>query len=267
MVVSPYRLHLSQTQLNLLSVCPRKYQHTYLEQLGLSLDADQQEKRQLGEQFHQLMQQHLLGLNIEPLLQAEPALVDYFQAFLRSQSEIVPTEADAYRQSECSVSIEFQGYLLTAVYDLLITGLAEARILDWKTYPKPLQARKLIENWQTRLYLFVLAEASGYEPEQLSMTYWFFQAAGDREAQKLHLPYSKKQHEQTYADLTQQLDQLTLWLEQYNQGVDFPQVPTASTYCPSCHFAVRCDRPIPASEAQSELTVIPDLTTIQEIPI
>jgi len=267
MVASPYRLHLSQTQLNLLSICPRKYQHTYLEQLSLALDAEQQEKRQLGEQFHQLMQQHLLGLNVEPLLQAEPALVQYFQAFLRSQSEIVPTETDAYRQSECSVSIEFQGYLLTAVYDLLITAPEYARILDWKTYPKPLQSRRILENWQTKLYLFVLAEASGYEPEQLSMTYWFFQATGDREAQKLHLPYSKRQHEQTHADLTQQLDQLTLWLEQYNQGVNFPQLPTASTYCPSCHFAVRCDRPIAVPEDQSELTAIPDLATIQEIPI
>jgi hypothetical protein len=34
---------------------------------------------------------------------------------------------------------------------------------------------KLAKNWQTRLYLYVLAETSAYPPDSLSMTYWFVQ--------------------------------------------------------------------------------------------
>ncbi len=262
-----YLLRLSQTQLNLLSECPRKFQHTYLEQLAIASDPDYQEKRRLGEQFHQLMQQYYLGLSVAPLLAADPGLSDRFAAFIQSEPALLPTTANTVCQSECSRSLELEGYLLTVVYDLLVCGPEQAQILDWKTYAKPQQPQLLQQSWQSRLYPFVLAETSSYQPEQLSMTYWFFQATADGELQKLHIPYTKALHDQTQAELQRLLPQLTVWLTQYNQGVDLPQVPLGSRHCATCSFAIRCDRLAHSAQAPTMPPLLSDLAAIPEIPI
>ncbi len=262
-----YPLRLSQTQLNLLSECPRKFQHTYLEQLAIASDPDYQEKRRLGEQFHQLMQQYYLGLSVAPLLAADPLLSDRFAAFIQSEPALLPTATDKVYQSECSRSLELEGYLLTVVYDLLVCGPETAQILDWKTYAKPQQLSPLQNNWQSRLYPFVLAETSSYRPEQISMTYWFFQATAAGEPQKLHIPYTKALHDQTHAELRRLLPQLNAWLTQYNQGVDLPQVPLGSRHCATCSFAIRCDRLAPSTQAPTTPLLLSDVAAIPEIPI
>jgi len=66
-------------------------------------------------------------------------------------------------------------YLLTVIYDLILLESDRAVIFDWKTYLKPIDADKLAKNWQTRLYLYVLAETAAYPLDSLSMTYWFVQ--------------------------------------------------------------------------------------------
>jgi hypothetical protein len=38
------------------------------------------------------------------------------------------------------------------------------------------------------------------------------------------------------------LTQLTDYLQRYQQGEDFPQVPETANRCPDCNFAVRCQR-------------------------
>jgi hypothetical protein len=263
-----YPLRLSQTHLNLLEACPRKFQHTHLEQLAIATDLDQQEKRVFGEQFHLLMQQHYLGLSVEPMLQAEPMLQQSFAAFAKAEPEILLTDPASIRQSEHVRTIEFQGYLLTVVFDLLVLGTNYAQILDWKTYAKPQTPRWLQENWQTRLYPFVLFETSSYLPEQISMTYWFFQAQTEANTpQKLHLPYSAAQHDRTCQDLTNRLTQLTKWLQRYEQGEPLPQVPLGSRLCETCNFAVRCDRLDPDQTNQSEPFLVKDLAKIPEISL
>lgn len=263
-----YPLRLSQTQLNLLDACPRKFQHTYLEQLAIATDLDQQEKRVFGERFHLLMQQHYLGLSVEPMLQAEPLLNQSFAAFARAEAEILPADSTVTRQSEHARTLEFQGYLLTVVYDLLALGKDHAQILDWKTYAKPQTSRWLQANWQTRLYPFVLAETSEYLPAQISLTYWFFQAQTEANApQNLNFPYSLTQHDRTRQDLTDRLAQLTDWLHRYKQGEPLPQIPLGSRLCETCNFAVRCDRLAPNPSNQAESDLLTDLAKIQEIPL
>ena len=142
------------------------------------------------------------------------------------------------------------------VYDLLLTGSHHAKILDWKTYPRPHHPVGLQQHWQTRLYPFVLAETSDYPPEMISMVYWFFQTA-DRanqaaSPQRLTIAYSSAQHDRTRQDLTQLLDSLTQWLQDYDQGQPFPQVRDRSP-CQRCSFAIRCDR----QEATSPLAIDP----------
>ncbi|HEY9906907.1 MAG TPA: PD-(D/E)XK nuclease family protein [Thermosynechococcaceae cyanobacterium] len=262
---------LSQAHLNLLATCPRKFQHTYLEQLAAPSDPEQQERMSQGSRFHLLMQQWQLGLPVESIAQSDPQLQQWFSAFVASAAEILKLDdrLPSLAQSEHPRTLEFEGYLLTVVYDLLLLDDQQAKILDWKTYPRPRKTDWLLQNWQTRLYRFVLAETSSYAPEQVSMVYWFFQSKGDRattpEPQSVRLSYDRAQHEQTRQDLKLLLRQLFQWLEQYRQGNSFPQVELGAEACERCSFAVRCDRSadldLPTSIA------LPSFAEIQEVAL
>jgi len=61
-------LRLSQGHLNLLETCPRKFQHTYLEQLNSPANPEHEERQTLGSRFHLLMQQREMGLPINSFL-------------------------------------------------------------------------------------------------------------------------------------------------------------------------------------------------------
>lgn len=261
-------MRLSQGQLNLLETCPRRFQHTYLEQLASPTTPDQQERLKLGSRFHLLMQQWEMGLPIEPFVQEDPQLQQWFTAFIEAVPKILGwSEQDSiFRQSEHLRTLELNGHLLTVVYDLLVLTPQHAQILDWKTYPKPLRSKWLAQNWQTRLYPFVLAETSHYEPEQLSITYWFFQskAAEDAEPQSLKFSYNSALHAKTRCDLTQLLQQLGQWLERYEAiGEPFPQVAEGSKHCADCSFATRCQK----HREDEDSTLLHNLAEVKEVSL
>jgi hypothetical protein len=282
--LSPFPLRLSQGHLNLLATCPRKFQHTYLEQLATPDTAEQQERSRVGARFHLLMQQWQLGLPVQPFVQENPQLGQWLTDFIQAAPRILTleTSGEVLQHSEHERTLEFQGYLLTVIYDLLLASHLQAQILDWKTYPRPQKTHGLLQNWQTRLYLFVLAETSCYQPEQLSMTYWFFQGKGGEEngerktePQSLRIHYDRLQHQQTRQDLTHLLNQLTHWLEGYQQGESLPKLPLNAEPCQECRFAARCDRAtsqhppssfLPYSEP-FDLSSLPNLADIQEVPL
>jgi hypothetical protein len=256
------RLRLSQGQLNLLEACPRKFQHIYLEQLGSPATPEQQAHQAWGSRFHLLMQQRELGLPIDSLMAEDRQMQRCVSSLLAAVPEIVAPVADdsSWRQSEHRRTCSVQGYPITVIYDLLMLEADQARILDWKTYPRPPQQRWLARNWQTRLYPFVLAETSQYLPEQISLTYWFVQDQAEAQfdssqsllPQSLTFAYNATLHEQTRQELTQLLKQLTHWLEQYQQGEPFPQVSEAVERCEDCQFSGRCDRH--PTESENALT-------------
>jgi hypothetical protein len=133
------------------------------------------------------------------------------------------------RAAEHSRTLSHGDYLLTVIYDLLITYPEEAKIFDWKTYLKPEKTEKLAQNWQTRLYLYVLAATSPYAPEQISLTYWFVK----EQPRSLTFNYSQQQHEQTAADLEALLHQLDGYQENYWQHqLDFPHTSQCQQTCP-----------------------------------
>lgn len=239
-------MRLSQGQLNLLTTCPRKFQHSYLEKLASPPSPQQQEKNVWGSQFHLLMQQRELGLPIEYLLkgnqelqQAINSLVNAAPALLQSH-EIMGRAAEHYR------TLHFANYLLVVIYDLLVINNHTAQIIDWKTYPKPENQKKIAQDWQTRLYLYILAETSSYIPEDISMTYWFVKLP--TEPQSFTITYTSQDHQKTQQDLTNWLQKLDNWQESYlKEGDDFPQVLEGSPKCRYCNFASRCQR-IPESQ-------------------
>jgi hypothetical protein len=119
--------------------------------------------------------------------------------------------------------------------------------------------------------LYVLAETSDYLPEQISMTYWFVQS--EDQPQSLKFTYNNTQHQKTGQKLHRLLNQLTYWLQRYDQGEPLPQVAEGSKLCDSCQFTVRCDRDtynkdsvLPESAVTSTNELL-NLATIQEVAI
>jgi hypothetical protein len=267
-------MRLSQGQLNQLNTCPRKFQLTFIEQLASPVSPEQQEQLAWGTRFHLLMQQRELGLPIESLVGEEPQLQRCFAALLAAAPEIFAAagagESRVFREAEHDRILHFNGYLLTVRYDLLIADGKQAQILDWKTYPRPQNRQKLAENWQTRLYLYVLAETSDYLPKQISMTYWFVQSAGEGVPvpQSLKFAYNATQHKKNLASLTRLLSDLTGWLQRYQEaGEPFPQVGEDAGQCQFCPFAVRCGRT--QNHRQDALAVdrLPSFATIEEVSL
>ncbi|GAX35797.1 PD-(D/E)XK nuclease family protein [Nodularia sp. NIES-3585] len=257
-------LRLSQGHLNLLEACPRKFQHTYLDQLNSPLNPEHEEHQTLGSQFHLLMQQREMGLPIGSFLEADTQLQNWMSGFTNAAPEILtPTDSQTFRESEHYRILQVQDYLLTVVYDLFIADSQQAQILDWKTYPKPQNKRKLEQNWQTRLYLYVLAETSAYLPKNISMTYWFVQSEG--KPQSITFNYNLTQHQQTEKELNQLLNKLTNWLEDYQRNQLFPQVPENSKTCNYCHFAAHCARTQASEEYQQNY--LPNLANIPEVSL
>lgn len=225
-------IHLSQAHLNLLETCPPQFQRIYLEQLSSPLSPAQQEKLNWGSQFHYLMQQRELGLPLEPLLAEEQQLGQAIASLIKAVPDLEQTDGKTWREAEHCRSLQIEGYLLTVIYDLLILGENKAEILDWKTYLQPENREKLAANWQTRLYLYILAETSEFLPEQISMTYWFVKLP--KEPQSLTFTYNSQDHKKNQQDLSQLLTQLTQWLADYrSEDRPFPhQINCWQENCP-----------------------------------
>ncbi len=160
---------------------------------------------------------------------------------LQTAPELFETESHTWRESEHVRTLEIDNYLFTAIYDLLILQPDRADIIDWKTYPLPRYKKDLDLEWQTRLYLYLLAETSDYVPKQIAFTYWFIQSTPKPKSVKIS--YTLKQHRQTQSDLLALLGKLTDWLDAYQANREhFPQVAMSTGLCQHCLFAARCDR-------------------------
>ena len=234
-------LRISQRHLKILETCPRQFEYTFCDRLTLPTAPDRQSKTQLGSDFHLLMHQRELGLPIEPILARSPQLNTWMEAMLQVAPELFEIDSQTWRQSEHVRTLAIDNYLFTGIYDLLILRSDRAQIIDWKTYPLPRSKKALDLEWQTRLYLYLLAETSDYVPKQISFTYWFIQSTPQPKSVKIN--YTLKQHRQTRVDLLALLAKLTTWLDTNRTKQEtFPQVETSTGLCQYCSFAVRCDR-------------------------
>jgi PD-(D/E)XK nuclease superfamily len=234
-------IRLSQRHLKILETCPRQFEHIYFDRLTPPTNPAQQIKTQLGSDFHLLMQQRELGLPIEPILAQSPQLDGWMKAITTTAPELFAFDPQAWRESEHVRTLAIDNYLFTAIYDLVILTPEKADIIDWKTYPLPKQKKDLDRDWQTRLYLYILAETSAYLPKQISFTYWFIQSTP--QPKSVRIGYTLKQHRQTQADLRELLSKLTNWLDAYQaEREPFPQVAESTGVCQYCNFAPRCGR-------------------------
>jgi CRISPR/Cas system-associated exonuclease Cas4 (RecB family) len=253
---------ISQGHLNIWEICLRRYQYSFLEELSLP-EADLQRKKNLllGSNFHLLMQQKELGLDVSLLASSDPKLQSWLDAFEHQPPEMIDGDRlcehrrTLERQIETSLhhsqnSDRGQAYfVLTAIYDFLILGDRQAQILDWKTHQVAIAAEKLKNNWQTCLYLYLLAKTTNYEPEQLSMTYWFANTA-----ESVIISYSQIEHDQIEKKLLHILGQIA-------QAQDYPKLAADSSECVYCEFRDRCDRgEMLSNHVSSNIADIPEVT-------
>jgi hypothetical protein len=235
-------MRLSQAHLNVLTQCPRQFQHIYLDRLVPLQAASQADRLTQGSQFHQILQQEALGLPIAALLASHPPIKKLFDAFQQQRSGLMtlPIGKLLWQQSEQPQSLVIGEHVLTAIYDWVMVGDQAARIFDWKTYAKPRDTRSIQDNWQTKLYLYILSATSNLDPAQIDMIYCFF---GPSTIWTHQVAHSATQHQAIHQELALLLDRLSTDLAAYAQaGSDFPQVEREKGFCEDCAFARRCNR-------------------------
>ena len=167
MARSPQRI--TQSHLKVLAADPQRFKRLYLDRVELPNMIGDDAAIERGKQFHQLVQQQTLGLPIASIVEADPKLKQYFRAFKTAP----PPLLQGSRQSEYPLALPLQNFQLYGVVDLLVETPERAQIVDWKTYRRAHSYEQLATDWQTRLYLCLLAETRDYPPEHLSMLYWF----------------------------------------------------------------------------------------------
>jgi hypothetical protein len=258
-------IRLSQKHLQILETCPRQFEYIYFDRLTLPVAPAQQIKSRLGKDFHLLMQQQELGLPIESILAQSSQMAGWMKAIMETAPELFETDAQTWRESEHLRTLAIDNYLFTGIYDLLILQPDRADIIDWKTYPLPRYKKDLAREWQTKLYLYLLAETSEYLPKQIAFTYWFIQS--NPRPKSVQICYTLKQHRQTHDELLALSSKLTNWLNSYQaDGEPFPQVEQSTGLCQHCHFATRCRRE-QSSEASPSTFMSHELAQIPPIPV
>ena len=169
---------ISQGHLNIWETCRRKYQYKYLEELSLPETNSNQEKLRLGSNFHLLMQQKELGLDVVALASSDPALEKWLTAFENQPPDMLDGDRLCEHRRTLEITSEISLHnsgnsdrgqdnfvlptLITVIYDFLILGDRQGQILDWKTHQVPIKQDVLQDSWQTRLYLYVLAKTNAF---------------------------------------------------------------------------------------------------------
>ncbi|MBF2000728.1 MAG: PD-(D/E)XK nuclease family protein [Synechococcales cyanobacterium M58_A2018_015] len=255
-------MRLSPESMRVLAICPRQFQHLYVDQLTVPVPREQQQQVLQHHRLQLRLRQVELGLPIpDAIAVSEDVAVQ--QAVSRLLTAVPELTAEGVvREGEHQRTVVLHNHRLTVSYDWVIWDDQQAQILVWST-DASLDPSSLAQDWQSRLALFVLAETSSYTPEQLSLTHWTVPLVAERLPTAYPLSYSTAQHQQTQAELIHWLNDLTYWLQQYDAGTAFPQTPDLEP-CFACAFARRCQRGPFSPDSPHHL---PELTNIEEVPL
>lgn len=205
-------IRLSQAHLQSFAQCPPSFQRRYLAQLAEPIDPSQIQKQQWGVQFHLMMQQLRLGLPLDNLA-TDAELKNSVEALLEKIPDFLHTEAGHFSEAEHRRLVQRGDFALTVIYDWVVQRGDRLIICDWKTFPQPENPHYLHNHWQTKLYLYVLAETTDFAPEQLSMTYWFVKLPNEPES--FTVDYSAEFHAKTSQELGALLTRLQHSMDDY----------------------------------------------------
>lgn len=236
-------LLLSQGKLQTFLTCARRFQLRYLQQLpwpAAPVDARSETAVSRGQQFHLLMEQHFLGLTVPPGSVGDPAVSAWFHTFKQHN----PVRQNGRFLPEHRLTVPVGRHLLLGRFDLLVVGEAAdepfAHVYDWKT-GRVRGEGALRQEWQTRLYLAMLAEGGGallgngrsLPSEAVSLTYWY---VTEPESPR-HIGYSQRAHAQNWAEIQALVAQIEARLPEAVWPLTEDWNP-----CRRCAYQVFCGR-------------------------
>ncbi len=259
----PSTFAFSQSSLQSYVNCPRRFWLAYVEQLAWpALEAspydEQEQQLRLGWQFHQLVERAEARMPTDLLADGlDYPLDEWFESYLRHRPDDLPTEVvEVERELSAPLAVEAGRYRLAARYDLIAVGGEgadrRAVVLDWKTNRRVIGRPTLVQRMQTRVYPYILVEASAglpwgpLAPEQVEMRYWFTAAPADA----VSFSYSSELHEANRARFEQLLGEILSG----ERESDFPKVADTDEnrkrFCGYCIYRSRCDRGVEAGELE-----------------
>ncbi len=234
---------LSRSKLETFLACQRRFQLRYLRRLPwppLPLGDRSEETLARGQQFHQLLEQHFLGLPVEPSMIGDERVRHWWGAFQRCGL----TFPEGRPLTEISPTIPVGGLLLNGRFDLIILGKDHhkpfAHIFDWKT-GRARSAADLRGDWQTRLYLAMLAaggqalaaNAQLILPENIAITYWYVTEPDAPQT----IRYDATWHRQNWAEIEALVAQIDTVL-----AADLWPLADDWERCRACAYQVYCGR-------------------------
>lgn len=237
---------LSRFKLITFLACQKRFQLRFLERLAWPLEPlgeSVEVSMARGQAFHQLLERHFLGLPVNVAALADGRLRQWWYAFQQSGLQFpngrILTELDL---TTPLVQDETGGFLLNGRFDLLIVGENDtpfAHLYDWKT-GQPRSASELRHDWQTRLYLAMLAESGSailsqvpIQPEQIAITYWY--VSEPDEPRTIH--YGQAQHEANWQEIIDIATQIRA-AEAANHWPLTEDLPM----CQTCAYQAYCGR-------------------------
>jgi CRISPR/Cas system-associated exonuclease Cas4 (RecB family) len=264
-------LTLSQQKLTTFLTCQRRFYLRYRANLPWPeppLPAEQEASLELGQQFHQLLERHFLGLPVEASLGDNGRLRHWWSQFQTHPPDLPPGR----RLPEAGLTVPLSGEryaVLVGRFDLVVLGQTAAgepaiHIYDWKT-GRPQPADDLRRSWQTRLYL-ALAAAGGHSlfgrsgkaarvsAEAVRLTYWYVNAPDEPRT----IGYSQAAHEQTWAELTAVAAQIQAKIAaETADSTSSPDTHWPKTedwsHCTFCAYRAYCGRQQAATHDQTSL--------------
>ena len=260
----PETFAFSQSSLQSYENCPRRFWLAYVERLSWpALEAgpyDEQERlMRLGGQFHQLVERAEAGVEADLVAAGlEYPLDEWFESYLRYRPADLPKEnVEVEQVLSAPLTAASGAYRLAARYDLIAVGGQgqdrRAVIVDWKTNERVTRRSSLQLRMQTRVYPYVLVEASAgmpwgpLAPEQVEMRYWFTAAP----AESIAFRYNSALHTENRARFEQVLKEI-LGRERER---DFAKVPDTEEnrirFCSYCIYRSRCNRGTEAGELET----------------
>jgi CRISPR/Cas system-associated exonuclease Cas4 (RecB family) len=266
------QLQFSQSNLQDYVDCARRFELRYLMRLRYpAVEAepiDEHEQHvQMGEEFHRLVNQHLIGIPVDKLTRAinDDTLKQWWMNYLQYGLTDLPT---GERYPELKLYTSIGGYRLMAKYDLLAFNVGEKFvIMDWKTSHQRTKRDVLMRRLQTIVYRYVLVEAGKQfnrgvtiQPEQVEMVYWFPQYP--QQPEKFN--YDHEQHEQARNYLTNLMDEIQT-RSQY-------ELTPNLLHCRYCKYRSLCERGTAAGniaayevDEKDDVLVLFDFDQIAEI--
>lgn len=259
---------LSQSAIDTFDRCARRYYLRYVRGLDwpaplTSSELEFEQAMRRGEHFHLLIQQHALGMEVTPMVEAsgDVVLSDWWESYLQQALSLMPAQPQAsYTEVELAVALE--GVTLVAKFDrVVVEASGTMHIFDWKT-GVPGSQERLAQTWQSVVYQFAATERGAQlrqpadevvmRPEEVHLIYWHAREP----ASPVRLPYDGATHERGRQRLTAVVGEISALMAKAEENA-FLRTPDEAE-CGHCPFRSYCERGREAAPI-TEVESLPDV--------